>query len=830
MTAIANLPSGTKHLVDADIMESTCNVLHVFDVHQEPMMDLSEISSILPPQRELTDTAGQQQLKVYLRVRPFSKEEIADHEDQGCVVLDSGQTVSLHAPMGSATMKNSDKGIGQAIHKFTFSQIFGPESKQTDFFEGTIKDQVYDYLEGKNALIFSYGVTNAGKTYSIQGSQTDPGILPQSLSVIFQHIHGRQYEDMDLKPYLNNDVQRLGPDQVKREKNNKAAIFAVLKEESETVKVTGVGSSDNFTFSTTSTVSSECCTTYLANESPGRNESQFALWVAFYEIYNECVYDLLHPSPYSKTKRRAALRVCEDSTGNSYVRDLKWINVQNSEEACKILKVGNRNRTAASTKLNQSSSRSHSIFTMKLLNIFETEVQRISELSLCDLAGSERCNKTNTFGERLKEAGNINNSLLILGKCIAALRNRQSDRMKNIYIPFRESKLTRLFQTIFCGKGKASMIVNINQCASTYDETLHVMKFSAVAKQVVQVIPTKSLETLVPRLVGRDGRPLLKNGVIDNQALESYLSEDELLDEEEEADVSILPQEELLNVIENLKTKLLAERKKNLVQEIEIRNEMGNAMLQQLMESEELRSRQVAELKEGYQEKMENTFDMYKDALKEHAYQCALDRVEDDYVPLDVFLAEQQKVEELNHKLVEMENDLAVSRMAPSSSVSKQDCSCQTEDLTQLSVKSDAERCKLLSKEKCAVEKHCEDKQQLISSLEKRLMELNKSLLDAEHGMSEKAAETAVLQRKLEEQERCLNGIKTENMEKEMEMASLKEQLAKLCQKSPIKPKPKRGLLTNIRESVTSPGKSSLCKTLRKSTRTTTLLKKKPPQ
>lgn len=58
-------------------------------------------------------------------------------------------------------------------------------------------------------------------------------------------------------------------------------------------------------------------------------------------------------------------------------------------------------------------------------------------------------------------------------------------RVKNGYIPFRESKLTRLFQGVFCGRGRASMIVNINQCASTYDETLHVMKFSAVAKEVL---------------------------------------------------------------------------------------------------------------------------------------------------------------------------------------------------------------------------------------------------------------------------------------------------------------------------------------------------------
>lgn len=57
-------------------------------------------------------------------------------------------------------------------------------------------------------------------------------------------------------------------------------------------------------------------------------------------------------------------------------------------------------------------------------------------------------------------------------------------RVKSGYVPFRESKLTRLFQGVFCGRGKASMIVNINQCASTYDETLNVMKFSAIAQQV----------------------------------------------------------------------------------------------------------------------------------------------------------------------------------------------------------------------------------------------------------------------------------------------------------------------------------------------------------
>ncbi|ROL48129.1 Kinesin-like protein KIF20A [Anabarilius grahami] len=366
----------------------------------------------------------------------------------------------------------------------------------------------------------------------------------------------------------------------------------------------------------------------------------YSVWVAFYEIYNEHVYDLLQPAHTSKTKRRPALRVCEDSTGSSYIRDLRWVNVQNADEASKVLRVGNKNRTAAATKMNQSSSRSHSIFTIKLIRIEGADVQGLSDLSLCDLAGSERCNKTKTFGERLKEAGNINNSLLILGKCIAALRNNQSYRVKMSYVPFRESKLTRLFQGMFCGRGKACMIVNINQCASTYDETLHVMKFSAVAKQV---IPQRSIESLAPRLVGLDGKPLLKNGVIDDQALDEYLSEEELLDGDE-ADMSILPQEELVNLVESLRVKLLAERRKNLLQEIQIRKEMGDAMLQQIMEAEELHSRQLVDLKESYEEKMDSTFEMYKEALKDHAYQCALERLEEDYIPVDEFNEEQERV------------------------------------------------------------------------------------------------------------------------------------------------------------------------------------------
>ncbi|TDG97644.1 hypothetical protein EPR50_G00210020 [Perca flavescens] len=154
---------------------------------------------------------------------------------------------------------------------------------------------------------------------------------------------------------------------------------------------------------------------------------RFSVWVSFCEIYNDNIHDLLEQVPAGHLKR-TVLRLSQDVKGNSFIKDLRWVQVNSSDEAYKVMKIGKKNQSFSSTKLNQLSSRSHSIFSIRILRVDDVGVPRvlgISELSLCDLAGSERCSRTHNTGERLKEAGNINSSLLTLGKCINAMRLNQ---------------------------------------------------------------------------------------------------------------------------------------------------------------------------------------------------------------------------------------------------------------------------------------------------------------------------------------------------------------------------------------------------------------------
>uniref|UniRef100_A0A8C9ID52 Kinesin-like protein n=1 Tax=Piliocolobus tephrosceles TaxID=591936 RepID=A0A8C9ID52_9PRIM len=571
-------------------------------VRKNLLSDCSVISTSLEDKQQVPSEDSMEKVKVYLRVRPLLPSELERQEDQGCVRIENVETLVLQAPKDSFALKSNERGIGQATHRFTFSQIFGPEVGQASFFNLTVKEMVKDVLKGQNWLIYTYGVTNSGKTHTIQGTIKDGGILPRSLVLIFNSLQGQLHPTPDLKPLLSNEVIWLDSKQIRQEEMKKLSLLnGGLQEEELSTSLkrsvyieSRIGTSTSFDSGIAGLSSiSQCTSSSQLDETSHRwaqpdtapvpvpADIRFSVWVSFFEIYNELLYDLLEPP--SQQRKRQTLRLCEDQNGNPYVKDLNWIHVQDAEEAWKLLKVGRKNQSFASTHLNQNSSRSHSIFSIRILHLQGEgdTVPKISELSLCDLAGSERC-KDQKSGERLKEAGNINTSLHTLGRCIAALRQNQQNRSKQNLVPFRDSKLTRVFQGFFTGRGRSCMIVNVNPCASTYDETLHVAKFSAIASQ------------------------------------------------------------ELLQVVEAMKTLFLKERQEKLQLEMHLRDEICNEMVEQMQQREQWCSEHLDTQKELLEEMYEEKLNILKESLTSF-YQEEIQERDEKIEELEALLQEARQ-------------------------------------------------------------------------------------------------------------------------------------------------------------------------------------------
>ncbi|XP_039627795.1 kinesin-like protein KIF20B isoform X1 [Polypterus senegalus] len=612
----------------------------------EEFSRLSEISD----SSQVNGSDDKERLQVYLRVRPFTTTEIEKSESQDCVVIEDLKNVILKAPKGSLTCRQSEKLLSQMVQRFQFSQIFSPDATQNEVFEGTVKPMVKDLVDGVNSLVFTYGVTSAGKTYTLLGPENNAGILPRCLHVLFNTIKDRLYEKMDLKPQRCSEYIRLTKEQRAQEITNKGSVFRLMKEIDSQSSLLNVINKSSRSESISSDVLAE---NQLYN--PERfslnvgNQTKFSLWVSFCEIYNENIYDLLDPVS-NGSLRRNSLRLAQDVKGNPYVKDLKWIQVSDAEEAYKILKLGKKNQSISCTKLNNLSNRSHSIFTIRILRIEDfgvPRVQHVSELSLCDLAGSERCAKTQNKGCRLKEAGNINTSLLILGKCINALRHNQRSKLLQ-HVPFRESKLTHYFQSFFCGRGKACMIVNINQCASMYDETLNVLKFSSVAQKVVilngvkppPIVPIRSAREVSFIIDNADKKQfwrarssslldwkvtledVLENDGAEEEEHDKELGEtEEMIDEEQEVEtiqedtitVTKESYEKMIAYVSELQNKLIEEKKDHLLLEAKIREEVANEFLNLY----EQREQDFSELLEREKEIMEDRAEKRLQILKE---------------------------------------------------------------------------------------------------------------------------------------------------------------------------------------------------------------------
>uniref|UniRef100_A0A7M4ESA4 Kinesin family member 4A n=1 Tax=Crocodylus porosus TaxID=8502 RepID=A0A7M4ESA4_CROPO len=281
----------------------------------------------------------------------------------------------------------------------------------------------------------------------------------------------------------------------------------------------------------------------LFQEVERKQDWAFSLKVSYLEIYNEDVLDLLSPV----RERTSQISIREDPKEGIKVIGLTEQEVACAQDTVFCLEQGNNSRTVASTAMNSQSSRSHAIFTISIEQRKKSDKNSSfrSKLHLVDLAGSERQKKTKAEGDRLKEGININRGLLCLGNVISALGE---ENKKGGFVPYRDSKLTRLLQDSLGGNSHTLMIACVSPADSNMEETLNTLRYADRArkiknKPVVNIDPqTAELHHLkqqvqqlqVLLLQAHGGTLPVSINVAPSESLQSLMEKNQSLTEENE--------------------------------------------------------------------------------------------------------------------------------------------------------------------------------------------------------------------------------------------------------------------------------------------------------
>mmetsp|Transcript_68250 Transcript_68250/g.215896 ORF Transcript_68250/g.215896 Transcript_68250/m.215896 type:complete len:454 (-) Transcript_68250:46-1407(-) len=346
---------------------------------------------------------SQATLQVAVRSRPLTKTERARGEltltrlvdDKIVVVMDPDE-------LRKDPNKKQPEVFGGAkkIEKrYVFDMAFDGSANNKDIYARSVAPLVGGVLKGLNATVFAYGATGSGKTYTMVGSDADPGLMVCALRDIFG--------------------------QISRER-----------------------------------------------------EKEWEVSCSYLEVYNEVIYDLLIPNS-------GACELREDPELGPTVAGLKRIKVQSAEKIFSLLREGNMRRKTESTDANATSSRSHAVLEIVVnrsdRNHYSKQVYT-GKMALVDLAGAERASETNNRGNQLRDGANINRSLLALANCINALGKRK--RKGFVFVPFRNSKLTRLLKDGLCGNSRTCMIATVSSADSQYSHTVNTLKYADRAKEI----------------------------------------------------------------------------------------------------------------------------------------------------------------------------------------------------------------------------------------------------------------------------------------------------------------------------------------------------------
>ena len=387
----------------------------------------------------------------------------------------------LYASSSASSGSNNQKAVECAVkgvEEYQFSQVFGPESSQEELYKSIAVPLVEglfpkpnaifsagDRITGHSALLFSYGITNAGKTFTMMGGGSKVRSSSDKANAKVQKFHG----------IIPRTIDR---------------ILEKIDELNSQSKTNGV---------------------------------RYSLNMSHLEIYNNDIYDLL---PQKKTSagsnkygrnlgnfdtENKKLQLRDLRNGNIHVEGLTKHRVSTLLQGLELSQAAKEKRHTSSNNIHDDSSRSHSICQFELnatrdvygSNEVDGSKEEHSSIAtdeasgysdgimssfwVVDLAGSERSKRTGAFSRvRQNEANHINSSLMNLMTCLRTLKQNQSSKSSRSMVPFRDSKLTHLLMGHLTGisTSRTRMIVNVNPSATDFDETLRVLKYAADARSI----------------------------------------------------------------------------------------------------------------------------------------------------------------------------------------------------------------------------------------------------------------------------------------------------------------------------------------------------------
>ncbi|KAI3388277.1 hypothetical protein SNEBB_000716 [Seison nebaliae] len=275
------------------------------------------------------------------------------------------------------------------------------------------------------------------------------------------------------------------------------------------------------------------CDTLFKTMKENSNESiRYEISFSMMEIYNEQVRDLL-----TNTNPKGGLPVRQNAvSGSFFAQGLKQVAVGSYEEIESRISEGTANRTVASTNMNATSSRAHTIVTVIFDQITKSEqgeTKKSSTINLVDLAGSERADSTGATGDRLKEGASINKSLSALGNVISALAEQSSGSKKKIVVPYRDAVLTKLLQNALGGNSKTVMIAALSPADINYDETLSTLRYADRAKKIKNkaIVNENPMDKLIRELKMENEklRKMLQSGNFEGIAPSGNLSKEQMV-------------------------------------------------------------------------------------------------------------------------------------------------------------------------------------------------------------------------------------------------------------------------------------------------------------